>query len=72
MLVQVAAQEGSYLANCFNRMKICEENPEGPVRIRGEGRHRFKPFRFVFHVCYMYLQQEYSQLIRNCKLLLKM
>jgi hypothetical protein len=53
-------------------MKICEENPEGPVRIRGEGRHRFKPFRFVFHVCYMYLQQEYSQLIRNCKLLLKM
>ncbi|PKU81748.1 NAD(P)H dehydrogenase B3, mitochondrial [Dendrobium catenatum] len=43
---QVAAQEGEYLAKCFNRMKFCEENPEGPLRIRGEGRHRFKPFRY--------------------------
>ncbi|OEL22002.1 External alternative NAD(P)H-ubiquinone oxidoreductase B3, mitochondrial [Dichanthelium oligosanthes] len=43
---QVAAQEGSYLANCFNKMKACEENPEGPLRIRGAGRHRFKPFRY--------------------------
>ncbi|KAG0470931.1 hypothetical protein HPP92_017631 [Vanilla planifolia] len=43
---QVAAQEGQYLAKCFNRMKICEENPEGPLRIRGTGRHRFKPFRY--------------------------
>ncbi|KAK8955082.1 hypothetical protein KSP39_PZI001927 [Platanthera zijinensis] len=43
---QVAAQEGQYLARCFNRMKICEEHPEGPLRIRGSGRHRFKPFRY--------------------------
>uniref|UniRef100_A0A0D9WF80 NADH:ubiquinone reductase (non-electrogenic) n=1 Tax=Leersia perrieri TaxID=77586 RepID=A0A0D9WF80_9ORYZ len=43
---QVASQEGAYLANCFNRMKYCEENPEGPLRIRGTGRHRFKPFRY--------------------------
>nr|CAB3474463.1 unnamed protein product [Digitaria exilis] len=43
---QVAAQEGEYLAKCFNRMKICEENPEGPLRIRGAGHHRFKPFRY--------------------------
>ncbi|KAJ0545480.1 putative NADH:ubiquinone reductase (non-electrogenic) [Helianthus annuus] len=26
---QVAAQQGEYLAKCFNRMKECEENPEG-------------------------------------------
>lgn len=43
---QVAAQEGQYLARCFNKMKICEENPEGPLRIRGTGRHQFKPFRY--------------------------
>lgn len=43
---QVAAQQGAYLANCFNRMEYCEKNPEGPIRIRGEGRHRFKPFRY--------------------------
>lgn len=43
---QVAAQQGVYLADCFNRMEKCEMNPEGPIRIRGEGRHRFKPFRY--------------------------
>ncbi|KAG8078152.1 hypothetical protein GUJ93_ZPchr0007g3087 [Zizania palustris] len=43
---QVASQEGAYLANCFNRLNYCEENPEGPLRIRGTGRHRFKPFRY--------------------------
>ncbi|KAL6544782.1 External alternative NAD(P)H-ubiquinone oxidoreductase B2, mitochondrial [Orobanche minor] len=43
---QVAAQEGSYLADCFNRMEECEKNPEGPLRFRGEGRHRFRPFRY--------------------------
>ncbi|OVA20214.1 Pyridine nucleotide-disulfide oxidoreductase [Macleaya cordata] len=43
---QVAAQQGSYLANCFNHMKECEEHPEGPPRIRGSGRHRFHPFRY--------------------------
>ncbi|XP_021726335.1 external alternative NAD(P)H-ubiquinone oxidoreductase B2, mitochondrial-like [Chenopodium quinoa] len=43
---QVAAQQGTYLADCFNRMEECEKNPEGPIRIRGEGQHRFKPFRY--------------------------
>ncbi|XP_010905569.1 external alternative NAD(P)H-ubiquinone oxidoreductase B2, mitochondrial [Elaeis guineensis] len=43
---QVAAQQGNYLAQCFNKMKICEEHPEGPLRIRGQGRHRFHPFRY--------------------------
>lgn len=43
---QVAAQQGSYLADCFNRMEQCEKNPEGPLRFRGEGRHRFRPFRY--------------------------
>ncbi|XP_010451314.1 PREDICTED: external alternative NAD(P)H-ubiquinone oxidoreductase B3, mitochondrial-like [Camelina sativa] len=42
---QVAAQQGTYLAKCFDRMEQCEKNPEGPIRIRGEGRHRFRPFR---------------------------
>lgn len=43
---QVASQQGVYLANCFNRMKEAEKNPEGPLRFRGEGRHRFRPFRY--------------------------
>ncbi|GER31655.1 external alternative NAD(P)H-ubiquinoneoxidoreductase B2 [Striga asiatica] len=43
---QVAAQQGSYLADCFNRMEQCEKNPEGPLRFRGEGHHRFRPFRY--------------------------
>ncbi|KAK9085075.1 hypothetical protein Sjap_025486 [Stephania japonica] len=43
---QVASQEGQYLANCFNRMEECEKNPEGPLRMRGSGRHRFHPFRY--------------------------
>ncbi|MED6144886.1 External alternative NAD(P)H-ubiquinone oxidoreductase B3, mitochondrial [Stylosanthes scabra] len=43
---QVASQQGTYLAKCFNRMENCEKNPEGPLRFRGEGRHRFKPFRY--------------------------
>ncbi|KAJ0983692.1 hypothetical protein J5N97_011947 [Dioscorea zingiberensis] len=43
---QVAAQQGQYLAQCFNKMKQCEENPEGPRRIREPGRHRFRPFRY--------------------------
>ncbi|KAL1829747.1 hypothetical protein DCAR_0209116 [Daucus carota subsp. sativus] len=43
---QVAAQQGAYLASCFNRMEECEKNPEGPVRFRESGRHRFKPFRY--------------------------
>ncbi|GAV66326.1 Pyr_redox_2 domain-containing protein [Cephalotus follicularis] len=43
---QVAAQQGKYLANCFNRMEECTNFPEGPLRFRGEGRHRFRPFRY--------------------------
>ncbi|KAK7246593.1 hypothetical protein RIF29_41462 [Crotalaria pallida] len=43
---QVASQQGTYLAKCFNRMEESEKNPEGPLRFRGEGRHRFKPFRY--------------------------
>ncbi|XVF27734.1 hypothetical protein REPUB_Repub14bG0134300 [Reevesia pubescens] len=43
---QVANQQGSYLAKCFNRMEECEKNPEGPTRFRGTGRHRFHPFRY--------------------------
>ncbi|KAK9689707.1 hypothetical protein RND81_09G076300 [Saponaria officinalis] len=43
---QVAAQQGAYLADCFNRMEDCDLNPEGPLRTRKEGRHRFRPFRY--------------------------
>ncbi|CAM8928619.1 unnamed protein product [Rhodiola kirilowii] len=43
---QVAAQQGSYLADCFNRMEQCEMYPEGPLRFRGTGRHRFHAFRY--------------------------
>ncbi|KAG9452769.1 hypothetical protein H6P81_005673 [Aristolochia fimbriata] len=43
---QVAAQQGTYLAKCFNKMEEREQNPEGPPRIRGTGFHRFHPFRY--------------------------
>ncbi|CAK7349937.1 unnamed protein product [Dovyalis caffra] len=43
---QVAAQQGEYLAKCFNRMELCEKNPEGPLRFRASGRHQFHPFRY--------------------------
>ncbi|XP_008803856.1 external alternative NAD(P)H-ubiquinone oxidoreductase B2, mitochondrial isoform X2 [Phoenix dactylifera] len=43
---QVAAQQGNYLAKCFNKMKDCEESPEGPLRMRESGRHHFRPFRY--------------------------
>ncbi|KAG6508641.1 hypothetical protein ZIOFF_034021 [Zingiber officinale] len=43
---QVAAQQGNYLARCFNKMNDSEEKPEGPRRIREPGRHRFRPFRY--------------------------
>ncbi|KAI3795791.1 hypothetical protein L1987_38450 [Smallanthus sonchifolius] len=43
---QVAAQQGSYLADCFNRMEECTKKPEGPLRFRESGRHRFRPFRY--------------------------
>ncbi|GJZ86033.1 hypothetical protein Tco_0657643 [Tanacetum coccineum] len=44
---QVTAQQGTYLADCFNRMEECEKNPEGPIHFRDSGRHRFRPFRFL-------------------------
>ncbi|XP_022726942.1 external alternative NAD(P)H-ubiquinone oxidoreductase B1, mitochondrial [Durio zibethinus] len=43
---QVAAQQGAYLSKCFNRRHQCEDNPEGPRRFRGSGRHQFHPFRY--------------------------
>ncbi|XVF01909.1 hypothetical protein REPUB_Repub04eG0129700 [Reevesia pubescens] len=43
---QVAAQQGEYLAKCFNRKEKCEQNPEGPRRFRTTGQHRFHPFRY--------------------------
>lgn len=46
LLRQVAAQQGVYLAKCFNQMKERELDPEGPPRFRGTGRHRFRPFRY--------------------------
>lgn len=43
---QVAAQQGTYLSRCFNRMEQCDSKPEGPRRFRGSGRHQFRPFRY--------------------------
>lgn len=43
---QVAAQQGDYLANCFNSMAKSDV-PEGPIRVRGTGRHRFRPFVYT-------------------------
>lgn len=43
---QVAAQQGAYLAKCFNRMEKSKLNPEGPLRFRGSGRHQFLPFQY--------------------------
>ncbi|XP_027191800.1 external alternative NAD(P)H-ubiquinone oxidoreductase B1, mitochondrial isoform X2 [Cicer arietinum] len=43
---QVAAQQGAYLANCFNRIDHIEEHPEGPRRFTGSGHHNFRPFRY--------------------------
>ncbi|KAL3509503.1 hypothetical protein ACH5RR_028904 [Cinchona calisaya] len=41
---QVAAQQGTYLARCFNLWEKCKSNPEGPRRFRSGGRHEFRPF----------------------------
>lgn len=43
---QVAAQQGAYLARCFNLSEKCKRNPEGPRRFRSGGRHEFRPFRY--------------------------
>jgi NADH:ubiquinone reductase (non-electrogenic) len=46
-ICQVAAQQGSYLADCFNKMEECKEHPEGPLHITQSGRHYFRPFRYL-------------------------
>ncbi|KAL3615230.1 External alternative NAD(P)H-ubiquinone oxidoreductase B1, mitochondrial [Castilleja foliolosa] len=43
---QVAAQQGTYLSSCFNKMEQCKQNPEGPRKFRSGGRHEFRPFRY--------------------------
>ncbi|CAI9090388.1 OLC1v1025151C1 [Oldenlandia corymbosa var. corymbosa] len=43
---QVAAQQGAYLARCFNLWEKCRSNPEGPRRFRSGGRHEFRPFQY--------------------------
>ncbi|XP_060202302.1 external alternative NAD(P)H-ubiquinone oxidoreductase B1, mitochondrial-like [Lycium barbarum] len=43
---QVAAQQGAYLARCFNRWDQSHSNPAGPRRFKGSGRHAFLPFRY--------------------------
>jgi NADH:ubiquinone reductase (non-electrogenic) len=42
---QVAAQQGDYLARSFNHLAT-EDPDEGPMRIRGGGRHRCQPFLY--------------------------
>lgn len=44
LVFQVAAQQGDYLAKCFNKLQDENAPPEGPLRVRSTGRHRFKPF----------------------------
>ncbi|CAI5495354.1 unnamed protein product [Closterium sp. Naga37s-1] len=44
---QVAAQQGQYVARCFNRLLDPALPPEGPPKLRGEGRHLLQPFRYV-------------------------
>ncbi|KAF9588344.1 hypothetical protein IFM89_008774 [Coptis chinensis] len=43
---QVAAQQGAYLARCFNHREDCKLNPEGPIRFGESGRHQFRPFEY--------------------------
>ncbi|OVA20213.1 Pyridine nucleotide-disulfide oxidoreductase [Macleaya cordata] len=43
---QVASQQGTYLARCFNHMEESKVNPEGPLRFRESGRHQFRPFQY--------------------------
>lgn len=42
---QVAAQQGEYLARVFNHL-ASKAPDEGPMRIRGIGKHRCQPFRY--------------------------
>ncbi|XP_050205755.1 external alternative NAD(P)H-ubiquinone oxidoreductase B1, mitochondrial-like [Mercurialis annua] len=43
---QVAAQQGTYLSHCFNRLEDCKNAPEGPRHFGGSGRHQFRPFQY--------------------------
>ncbi|KAL0307010.1 UNVERIFIED_CONTAM: External alternative NAD(P)H-ubiquinone oxidoreductase B1, mitochondrial [Sesamum radiatum] len=43
---QVAAQQGAYLARCFNTWEKCKSDPEGPRKFRSGGRHEFRPFQY--------------------------
>ncbi|KAL3647147.1 External alternative NAD(P)H-ubiquinone oxidoreductase B1, mitochondrial [Castilleja foliolosa] len=43
---QVAAQQGAYLARCFNVREKCMLEPEGPRKFRSGGRHEFRPFQY--------------------------
>ncbi|KAL0362327.1 UNVERIFIED_CONTAM: External alternative NAD(P)H-ubiquinone oxidoreductase B1, mitochondrial [Sesamum calycinum] len=43
---QVAAQQGAYLARCFNMWEKCKSDPEGPRKFRSGGRHEFRPFQY--------------------------
>lgn len=43
---QVAAQQGAYLAKCFNTREKCQVEPEGPRKFRSGGRHEFRPFTY--------------------------
>ncbi|KAF6134148.1 hypothetical protein GIB67_013545 [Kingdonia uniflora] len=41
---QVAAQQGTYLARCFNHMEEYKTSQEGPLQFKESGRHQFRPF----------------------------
>ncbi|RZB80823.1 External alternative NAD(P)H-ubiquinone oxidoreductase B4, mitochondrial [Glycine soja] len=62
---QVASQQGVYLANYFNRMEECEKYLEGPLRFRGVGHHRFRPFRLLGDNS----MQEFNEWIEDMELL---
>ena len=42
---QVAAQQGEYVARSLNHL-ASDEPDDGPMRIRGSGKHRCQPFRY--------------------------
>ncbi|KAL8549618.1 hypothetical protein ACS0TY_008458 [Phlomoides rotata] len=42
---QVAAEQGAYLARCFNMREKCTFEPEGPQKCRSGGHHEFLPFQ---------------------------
>ncbi|KAF6174906.1 hypothetical protein GIB67_026394 [Kingdonia uniflora] len=41
---EVAAQQGTYLARCFNHMEECKTSPKGPLQFKESGHHQFCPF----------------------------